>query len=813
MRTFSLLLVGLFISFSSFSQSTINSSSEILLELKKLGFLGNVLYLAAHPDDENTRLIAWLENEKLARTAYLSLTRGDGGQNLIGTEIGAAMGILRTQELLEARKIDGGEQFFSRAVDFGYSKTAKETFEIWNKRAILSDVVWIIRKYQPDVIITRFPPDERAGHGHHIASAILAETAFELAASDTAFADQLQHVEPWQTKRLLYNASTWWNKDLDKLAKNNDDYITVDIGEYNGILGLSYSEIAAESRSQHKSQGFGAAKTRGSQTEYLKHTAGEKANGDLFAGINTSWAKYPGGKKIEKKLNSIIENFDAQQPSLLVPAMVDLYKMIEGLDQDPQTQKRLNDLKHIIKASLGIHAESIVTKPTFVTGDQIQGEFIIVKRTDVPIHLNLDKQDVNDFTLPFNENLSFPFTSQAIDSISQPYWLKAGYFGIFTVEDQQKIGLPENNTVYGIPYTLTIEGVDFDFYAPVQYKWTDRVSGENYRDVVVKPKVTVSIPEPVYVFADGSAQKISVAVQIHKGNFEGSIIPQLAEGWKIEPHEIDLKVTESAEQIHEFTITPPDIASTCELTFVVVSDGDSTSYSQQIIEYPHIRTQVFFPTATTKLVKMDIQRNKSKIGYIMGSGDEVPQGLEQIGYEVEFIEASTLGAIELSAYDAIIVGIRAYNTEKGLINGNVYLLDYVEKGGNLIVQYNTNRDLLIEDIGPYPFRISRERVTEEDAEVTFLEPKSRMLNEPNKIGKKDFTDWVQERGLYFADEWDSNYSPILAWSDEGEPSRKGAILVGDFGEGHFIYTGISFFRQLPAGVPGAFRLLTNMIEY
>lgn len=813
MRFFSLLLISLFISLSSYSQQAINSSSDVLLELKKLGFLGNVLYLAAHPDDENTRLIAWLENEKLARTAYLSLTRGDGGQNLIGTEKGAAMGILRTQELMEARKIDGGEQFFSRAVDFGYSKTAKETFKIWNKRAILSDVVWIIRKYQPDVIITRFPPDERAGHGHHIASAILAESAFELAASDAAFSNQLQYLEPWQAKRLLWNVSSWWDKELAEKADNNSEYLTIDIGEYNEILGQSYSEIAAESRSQHKSQGFGAAKTRGSQIEYLKHTAGDIANGSLFSGIETTWAKYQGGTKIQEKLNSIITNFNAQHPSLSVPAMVDLYKMIADLKQNSETEKRLNDLKRIIKASLGIYVEAIADSPACVSGDQLKGDISIIKRVDFPVKLSLGKQAVSNLSLPFNENKSFSFTSAVLDSISQPYWLKHEYFGIFTVEDQQKIGLPENKAVYSVPYTLTIEGVDFDFQEPVQYKWTDRVSGENYRDVVVKPKVTMAIPEPVYIFADDSVQKISVSVQINQDGFEGTIIPQHAEGWKIEPQKIELHAKESSEQILEFTITSPAIASTCELTFTVVSKGDTTSYSQQIIDYPHIGTQVFFPQTTTKLVKMKIERNKKKIGYIMGSGDEVPQALEQIGYQVEFIEPSSLGSVDLSAYDAIIVGIRAYNTEKALVNGNVYLLDYVKQGGNLIVQYNTNRGLLTENIGPYPFQISRERVTEEDAEVTFLDADQRLLNYPNKIEKKDFANWVQERGLYFADKWDSKYSPVLAWHDEDEPSRKGAVLVADYGKGHFIYTGISFFRQLPAGVPGAFSLLTNMIEY
>lgn len=575
MRYFSFLLLLLVSVSTTFSQRTLHSSSDILLEMEKLGFMGNVLYLAAHPDDENTRLIAWLENDKLARTAYMSLTRGDGGQNLIGTEIGAATGILRTQELLEARKIDGGEQFFSRAVDFGYSKTAKETFEIWNKEAILSDVVWIIRKFRPDVIITRFPPDERAGHGHHTASTILAEMAFDSAASKTAFPEQLQYVEPWQSTRLLWNASNWWNKNLDKIAENNPDYLTIDIGDYNEILGFSYSELAAESRSQHKSQGFGSAKTRGSQKEFLKHMAGQKADKNLFSGVKTSWSKYDGGKGIDEKLHSIISNFDAKTPSSSVTALVDLYKEINKIEQNAEIDNKLDDLKRIIKACLGIHAEAIASSAEIVVGQKIKGDFIIVNRSDFPVEFSVNSTSSKKSKLPFNENQIVEFESDPITHISQPYWLTEPYFGIFSVEDQEKIGLPENKASYGVSYSLTINGITLDYYEPVQYKWTHRVSGENYRDVVVNPKVSISIPEPVYVFADAAPQSISVSVQIHQADFQGSIVPQLAEGWKIQPQNIELgKGIKSAEQVFQFIITPPAIASNCELAFTVISDGD-----------------------------------------------------------------------------------------------------------------------------------------------------------------------------------------------------------------------------------------------
>ena len=348
----------LLIATASYAQKQMNAS-EIKLALNKLNTLGSVLYVAAHPDDENTRLIAYMANERLVRTGYLSLTRGDGGQNLIGTEKGPLMGVVRTQELLEARKVDGGEQFFTRAVDFGYSKTPEETFIKWDKQAVLADVVWAIRKFKPDVMITRFPPTSKAGHGHHTASAILAAEAFDLAGDKNAFPEQLTYTTVWQPKRLLLNASTWWDKELPQKAKDNPtEYTTVDIGTYNTLLGKSYGEIAAESRTMHKSQGFGSAKQRGSKLEYLKLLKGEPFKTDVLDGVNLSWKTVNGGEAIEKLLTKAITNFNAEQPELIVPTLLEAHQLLNKLpDSNKWKWIKLSKIRTVIANCAGLFVE------------------------------------------------------------------------------------------------------------------------------------------------------------------------------------------------------------------------------------------------------------------------------------------------------------------------------------------------------------------------------------------------------------------------------------------------------------------------
>ncbi|MEQ8910032.1 MAG: PIG-L family deacetylase [Vicingaceae bacterium] len=796
------------------AQRPIESSADILQELKKLNIVGNALYVAAHPDDENTRLIAWLENERMVRTAYLSLTRGDGGQNLVGTEKGDAMGVLRTQELLEARKEDGGEQFFSRVDDFGYSKTADETFEKWNKEEVLSDVVYVIRKFKPDVIVTRFPSDSRGGHGHHTASSILANEAFKLAADPNAYPEQLKQVEVWQPKRLLWDVY-WWNEEVKNEALEKGGIVTANIGDYNEILGLSYSEIAADSRSQHKSQGFGVARSRGNRLEYLQHTDGDKAENDLFERVDLSWNRVKGGAEIEKQINTLIENYDAAQPAKSVNGLVKLYQSVNEMKANPYQEEKLADIKKLIKATAGIKAEALAENYNYVSGDSIKGQFILLHRSGLEVELTkLDPaimQNTNHQGLEDNELYEFNFSFRYKNSITHPYWLPYGSYKetLFFAPDLRC--KPEAGPIKDFIYTLKIEDEEITFTEPIDYKWSDRVKGELHRDVVISPEATLTPSDKVYTFTAAEAKKINFIAEANRIGKDFTIALKLPEGWKSKPKQISFTPTFVGEQAAlSFEIIPPKGSSVGDLEFTLDS---KEARAVQRIDYDHIRPQIMFPKAKAKVVKMDIQKTATKIGYIIGSGDEVAQNLSQIGFDVTEIEADKLPVTDLSHFETIVVGIRAYNIHESMKNGNTLLNEFVKNGGTVVVQYNTSRGLKVKEIGPYPFELTRNRVTKEEAEPTLLDEKHPIFNQPNQITDKDFEGWVQERGLYFAGNWDEKYTPIIAWNDPGEEPQKGSILVADYGKGKFIYTGISFFRELPAGVPGAFRLLTNMISY
>ena len=792
------------------------TAGEIKLALNKLNTLGSVLYLAAHPDDENTRLIAYMANEKLMRTGYLSLTRGDGGQNLIGTEQGGLMGVVRTQELLEARKIDGGEQFFTRAVDFGYSKTPEETFAKWDKQKVLADVVYVIRKFRPDVIITRFPKTAYAGHGHHTASAILAEEAFDLAADSTAFPEQLIYVDVWQPKRLFLNASTWWDKDLPEKAKGNPDYITLDVGTYNPLLGKAYSEIAAESRTMHKSQGFGAAKARGVQEEYLVLQKGEKFEDDVFDGIDYSWNRMEGGKEISVLILEATTNFDAEHPEKIVPILLKVFTKINALPYSSWKYVKLAEVSRLISSCMGLYAEFIADDFSATPGTLVNGVINIVNRSNLKVKLTnigiMEKDSIINLELPKNEmqNINLPFVCEN-EANTNPYWLNKPYEGIFDVAQQDMIGLPQNLNKLYVAIMLEVEGTFFYITQPLQYKWTDRVKGEIYRPFIVLPKITAAVAENVYVFSDNTPKKVVVTIKSHEKNSNGNVTLALPKGWKATPELADFSIDEkNQEQQVVFMVTPSATASEVEMKVLI---NNVPTKEVIFIEYDHINIQTVLKEARAKMVRLDVKTNGQKIGYIMGAGDEVPNALEQLGYQVVLLDEDKLKNGNLSQYDAIICGIRAYNTNKYMSNVYTTIMDYIKNGGNYIVQYNVNRGLVTDKIGPYNFNISKDRVTEEDADVTFVDGKHSMLNYPNKLTVDDFEGWVQERGLYFADEWDEEFQPILMMNDKGETSKKGSVLVAHYGKGSFIYTGVSFFRELPAGVSGAFRLFANMVSY
>ncbi|ARS36236.1 PIG-L family deacetylase [Pontibacter actiniarum] len=798
------------------------SSAQVLQELQRLNVLGSVLYVAAHPDDENTRLIAYLSNEKLYNTGYLAVTRGDGGQNLVGPEIREGLGIIRTQELLQARRTDGGRQFFTRANDFGFSKNPEETFTIWDKEQVLADMVWTIRKFRPDVMITRFPPDERAGHGHHSASAILAEEAFQAAADPQRFPEQLKYVETWQPRRLLWNTGVWSFKSQEEFEKHGKALLKVDVGGYNPLLGKSYGEIAAESRSMHKSQGFGASGTRGTSIEYLQHTAGDKAQQELFEGINTSWGRVKGGEKVQQLIRKAIEGYKPSEPASVVPTLIAAKKELEKLPDSYWKRVKLEELQDVVQYALGLYLEVTAADFAAAPGQPVELQVEAVNRSAEPVTLQsvrysfANTDTTLNISLKNNEPLKYSARKVLPQSMaySQPYWLrKPGSLGMFAVEQQQQVGLPENAPAAQAVFTLQVAGEPLQVSVPVVHKRTDPVAGEVYRPFVVTPPVFVNLKEHVFMFAGQEPKQVQVLVKAGKDKVSGELRLQLPKGWRAEPAAVPFNLqNKGAEQQIAFMVYPPKKQQEAQLTAIASVDGKTYSQGLNQISYSHIPAQVTFPEATAKIVKLDLQKRGQRVGYLMGAGDEIPASLQQIGYEVTLLQDENMRLDYLKQFDAIILGVRAYNTVDRIKFYQPTLLDYVKQGGNLIVQYNTNHSLVMPGIAPYPLQLSRDRVTVEDAEVRFLQPNHPVLNTPNKITKEDFEGWVQERGLYFPNAWDAAFTPILSSNDPGEPARDGGLLVAKYGKGYYIYTGYSWFRELPAGVPGAYRLFSNLIS-
>ena len=797
------------------------NAAEILHKMQKLNVLGSVLYIVAHPDDENTRLITWLANGKKVRTADLSLTRGDGGQNLIGPELGDALGIIRTQELLEARRIDGGEQFFTRAVDFGYSKSAEESFAKWGKQEVLSDVVRVIRMFRPDIIITRFNTDGSGGHGHHTASAILAAEAFDLAGDAKAFPEQLQQgLEVWQPRRLFYNGSSWWRKDLAELAKTDSSWFTVDVGGYDPLLGLSYTEIAGRSRSMHKSQGFGAAETRGEMLEYLHLEKGDKPKTkDIFEGIDMTWGRVKDVEGTQAAVTRLIDSFDPQKPEFSIAFLRDVVSRLDN-SADRWSAYHRNRVDRLAVDCLGLVVD--VTGEVSATtrsspNDSLTLRAIVRNPEQVGLVLSLSATDVLMRELVQNQ----PITSRyGVDQImrtplDEPYWLAQSHGNLHQVADPGRIGKPELPASLSLKYGSIIRKLNVHADAQAMRRWVDRVDGERLRPVYVTPVASL-IPKTDVLIARGGTEQLVVEVEALTDSLNGQLNVQLPEGWATTK---DLKLVNinkrNARQSFTFQLIPMEGAEAGAVKFEFTGPKGKADRTLHEIDYPHIMPQVYYTPAEVKLIPLDVQVNARHVGYIKGAGDDVPKAIEELGVSVEMLDPATAQLEDLTKYDAIVTGIRTYNTVEAMKTFNAVLMKYVENGGTLVCQYNTrSSDMMVPDslFGPYPFKLTRDRVTVEEAPPTFLQRDHPLLNIPNKISSADFGGWVQERGLYFCGSLDEHYTSLIAWNDPGEQPLNGGLITCDYGKGRYVYTGISFFRQLPAGVPGAYRLFANLIS-
>nr|BFF37469.1 PIG-L family deacetylase [Tenacibaculum mesophilum] len=816
----SFLLISLTISAQKPQKLT---SNQIYEKVQKLNFLGSALYIAAHPDDENTRLIAYLSNHEKARTGYLSLTRGDGGQNLIGPEMRELLGVIRTQELLAARNVDGGEQRFSRANDFGYSKHPDETLKIWDKDKVLADVVWAIRTFKPDVIINRFNHrTPGTTHGHHTSSAMLSVEAFDLANDKSKYPEQLKYTDTWRPNRLFFNTSWWFygsEEAFEKADKSN--MLSFDIGTYYPLKGLSNNEVAAIASSQHLCQGFGRLTTRGSQTEYVEFLKGEfpKDKKDIFSGINTTWNRVDGGGEIGDILYDVEQNFDFVNPSKHLPDLLKAYKKVRQLKNTHWRTIKTKELNEIIKACAGLYLEASAESSSSIPSSTINVNFEALNRSFISMELssitilpegkNIKKE--LDLAPNSKQNFKSKINIAKDVSYSSPYWLATQWdLGMYKVNDQKLIGNPESLRPIQIQYNIIIEDQPIAFTIPVVHRYAKRDKGEIYEPFEVLPKVTTKLLNKVLVFSSEKSQKVTVEVRSGAKNTNGIVTLKAPKGWKVTPNEAKFSIDQKGDiQLIDFMVTPTQNESEGVLKAIAKVEGKS--YDKELIEinYSHIPKQSVLLPSQAKVVRMDIKKNGTRIGYIQGSGDAIPESLQQIGYEVTELNVNEING-NLEQFDAVVVGIRAYNTIKELQFKQKYLLEYVKNGGNLIVQYNTNRGVDVQ--APYELQLSRDRVTDEHSKVTLLAKEHSILNYPNKITEADFDGWVQERGLYFPNKWSKEYTSILSMYDKGESVKKGSLLVAKYGKGNYIYTGLSFFRELPAGVSGAYKLFANLLS-
>ncbi|MFI5165938.1 MAG: PIG-L family deacetylase [Thermoanaerobaculales bacterium] len=793
-------------------------AAERRIAIERLAVVGSALYVAAHPDDENGALLAYLAKGRKVRAAYLSLTRGDGGQNLIGTEQGELLGVLRTEELLDARRVDGAEQFFTRAVDFGYSKTPEETLRIWGHDAVLADVVWVIRSFRPDVIITRFPANGDGGHGHHTASAILAAEAFTAAADPARFPEQLALVKPWQAKRLLWNA---WTRPGQQPSPSAKPRLTIDLGSYDPLLGEGWAEIAAASRTMHKSQGGAIPPRRGSIPNEFELVAGEPAKGDLFDGVDLTWKRVAGGEAVEAALHHALASYSDEDPTTAVPGLLDALTAIDHLADEPWLAFKRREVLEAIRQCTGLWLDAAATDATGVPGAAIKLSVTALNRSVVAMQLvrvelpsaapvPVDARLAEN--APITRDLSLAIPREA--PLTQPYWLAASHGdGTYASPEQALVGAPHSPPAIVVTFVIRAGERELRYEVPVTYRWLDPVEGQRTREVAIVPRVTVNLEAPVLLFPDRAAKVVRATVQARAADTAATVELQPPQGWRAQPDRIVVTLAKAGEErLISFTLSPPATEGSGQLAVTVTTDRREPARAFVTVDHPHIEPQTLLPPATARLVRVDVARPVRRIGYVMGAGDEVPAVLHQLGFDVTLLSDDDLVNADLSGYGTIVTGVRAYNTRNILATAQERLLAYVQAGGSLLIQYNTNGGLITDKLGPYPLTIGRDRTTDETAAVRMLGAGSPWLTKPHALGTADFAGWVQERGLYYATTWDPRYQALLAMADPGETPTQGALLVTSFGKGTYIYTGLAFFRQLPAGVPGAIKLFANLLS-
>jgi LmbE family N-acetylglucosaminyl deacetylase len=806
----------------------VQAPAAIVQQLQEFSVFGSVLYVAAHPDDENTQLITYLARGRDYRTAYLSLTRGDGGQNLLGPEFGDLLGVIRTQELLAARGVDGGRQFFSRARDFGYSKDYRQTLTKWDHQQVLSDIVRVIRTFRPDVVITRFPPEPSGTHGHHTASSDLAIEAFKLAGDPTAFPEQLGALAPWQPRRIIWNGYGPGRGGSDETAKG---VLHLAIDGTDPVTGATFGVLAAKSRSMHRTQGFAnfsvASAGSGPRVESFQVLAGEPAAHDIMDGVDTTWARLPGGEKVGHLAHEAIVHFDPADPSASVPALLEMKKLVVGLPADPVVREKGRQLDRILQACLGLSVETTVSQREVVPGEPLKLRHTAFVRSAVPVKwvavrypgYGREARDSVDLSPNQESEREATRTLPADTPLSQPYWLREeGTPGMFRVDDPSLIGLPENPPAMPVEDVFVVGGQKLVVPGEAVFIAAGPSAAWARLRPDVIPPVSLSFGSAVALFAPGSARSVEVEVNSARAGASGTLSLEAPAGWKVSPAGQAFHLAAAGDGGRfTFSVTAPQAPGTASIRARADIGGAHYGTQRIAITYGHIPPQLLQPPARLKAVCLDLAIRGHSVGYLPGAGDSTASSLEQMGYAVTELADADLAPERLKGFDAVVIGVRAFNTRAGLAAQLPGLFAYVEAGGTVVEQYNTPGGLLAQQLAPYELKLSRDlphyRVTDENSAVTLLVPDHPAFTTPNRIVPGDFGGWVQERGLDFASEWDGDHLvPLLECSDVGEAPLKGGLLVARYGKGYFVYTGLSFFRQLPAGVPGAYRLFANLVS-
>ncbi len=793
-------------------------SADIYKQLQQLQRMGTVMYIAAHPDDENTRLITYLVHHDHINTIYLSLTRGDGGQNIIGNEQGAALGLIRTNEMMMARKIDGGKQLFTRFIDFGYTKSPEETFSFWNKQQVVDDIKTAIQQYKPDVLICRFPTTGEGGHGQHTASAIAALEAFNQI--ETSKGKNI-----WKPKRILFNAFKFGSASTIK-----EGQFELATNQFDPILGEAYGEVAGRSRSEHKSQGAGTPQSYGISNENFELMAGAPMTTSLYDGIDTTWGRI-GQAAIGKEISKIIANYDFNAPQKSIPDLIDLEQKMKRLNIDNFVYDKIQDINNIILNCAGLQVEILAQKPTAILGEALSAEIKVISRYPNVSLFDITSPDgsvkAKDIKLEVDKSWSMTtefdvnfYIANVKLPITEPYWLTEENF-------------VDNKFIYPAPYTnqplsknyftFNIRGIisngnkssSFGIKVPVSYKKLDPTRGDVIEAVRIMPDVDLEpVPNSITI-QKGESFQVGASV-FSRIDIKDATLEILDENGKVAATEKGLQFNKN-ERKQVFVPVAQNVidhkTNPTKLYYRLVTNGKTYDKQLHLIQYPHIPTLQYFTTTSSNVLTRDWKTKAQNIGYIAGAGDKVAESLSELGLNVTQLSEADLSSVHnLKQYDAIVCGVRFANTRKDLEKRLPELWKYIEQGGTVVMQYNTSMGLEIKNFSPLPIELSRDRVTDELAKVTFLNPKSSILNHPNKIEAKDFENWVQERGVYYPGSWDKAFQTAIAMNDKGEKALNSGVLFAPYGKGHFVYSPLAFFRQLPAGNPGAIRLFLNLMS-